>query len=149
MKRFGQTLLVVLALLWASPWTLFGLSIGLLTLVLGGRVQRTGRVIEFWGAGPAFFLKTFPLIQGASAVTFGHTVLARDEICLRWAREHELVHVRQYERWGPMFVPAYLLCWGVLWFKGKHPYFDNPFEREAFEESNPGPSCHQPDGRAE
>ncbi|NUQ62731.1 MAG: hypothetical protein HUU20_09590 [Pirellulales bacterium] len=124
-----------LAVFWASPWTLFGLTIGLLTLLGGGRVQRVGRVIEFWGAGPAFFLRTFPLIRGASAVTFGHTVLARDWECLESSRPHELVHVRQYERWGPGFVPVYLFWWAALWLAGKHPYFDNPFEREAFEKS--------------
>jgi hypothetical protein len=47
-------------------------------------------------------------------------------------REHELVHVRQYERWGPLFVPAYLLCWLVQMLRGKSGYWDNPFEREAY-----------------
>lgn len=92
-------------------------------------------MLEFWGPGPGYFLRTFPLVQGASAVTFGHTVLARDWACLESCRCHELVHVRQYERWGPAFVPAYLFWWIVLWFAGKHPYFDNPFEREAFSKS--------------
>jgi hypothetical protein len=102
---------------------------------MGGRLQRTGRVIEFYGRGAALFLKTFPLISGASAVTFGHTVLARDRSALDSSRRHELVHVRQYERWGPLFVPAYVCCWLVLWIRGKSPYHDNPFEREAFEKS--------------
>jgi hypothetical protein len=126
---------LILAILWASPWTLFGVSVGLVTLLGGGRLQRTERVIEFWGAGPAFFLRTFPLIRGASAVTFGHVVLARDRICLDSSRQHELVHVRQYERWGPAFVPAYVFFWIILWATGKHPYYDNPFEREAFGKS--------------
>jgi hypothetical protein len=135
-RRLGRRLLVVLAILWASPWTLFGLGIALLTLLGGGHVQRTGRVLEFWGKGPAFFLRTFPLVRGASAVTFGHTVMARDRQCLESSRSHELVHVRQYERWGPAFVPAYLFWWVVLAFLGKHPYFDNPFEREAFSKAD-------------
>jgi hypothetical protein len=104
-------------------------------LLTGGRVQRTGRVIEFWGGFSAFFLRVFPLIAGASAVTFGHAVLARTKPHLDDCRAHELVHVRQYERWGPLFVPAYLLCWLVLWLVGKNPYFDNPFERQAYAES--------------
>ncbi len=124
----------LLAIVWASPWTLFGLSIGLLTLVAGGRVQRTGRVLEFWGRGPTIFLRIFPLIRGAQAVTFGHVILARDQACLVRSRHHELVHVRQYERWGPLFVPAYLFWWVWLCSTGKHPYCDNPFERQAFEE---------------
>jgi hypothetical protein len=41
------------------------------------------------------------------------------------------VHVRQYERWGPLFVPAYLVSSLVLWLRGRDPYWDNPFEVEA------------------
>lgn len=134
MSRLRHHLVAVLAILWASPWTLFGLVIGVLTLGIGGRIQRTGRVVEFWGRGPAFFLRTFPLVRGAQAVTFGHTVLARDFSSLERSRLHELVHVRQYERWGVLFVPAYLFWWCFLWLAGRNPYLDNPFEREAFDE---------------
>ena len=47
-------------------------------------------------------------------------------------RAHEQVHVRQYERWGLFFVPAYLVSslWQLL--RGRHIYRDNCFEREAF-----------------
>jgi hypothetical protein len=69
---------------------------------------------------------------GATAMTLGHVILARDIFCRDSAREHELVHVRQYERWGPAFIPAYFACSLVLWLRGRHPYFDNPFEREAY-----------------
>jgi hypothetical protein len=129
-----RRLLVILLILWALPWTLFGLGNGLLGLATGGRVQRRGRVLEFWGGWVAVYLRVFPLVSGASAVTFGHTVLGRDESCLEASRPHERVHVRQYERWGPFFVPAYLLSWAYLWLARKNPYYDNPFEREAFRE---------------
>jgi hypothetical protein len=127
-------LIRILAVLWAAPWTLFGLANGLLALASGGRVRRVGRVLEFSGGWASFFLKTFPLVAGASAVTFGHAILGRSPEALDLARAHELVHVRQYERWGPLFLPAYLACWAVLWLRGKNPYFDNPFEREAFDQ---------------
>ena len=39
----------ILAHLWASPWTAFGLVAGLLALLTGGGVQRVGRVLEFHG----------------------------------------------------------------------------------------------------
>jgi hypothetical protein len=29
-------------------------------------------------------------------------------------------------------VPAYLGCSAWLWLRGRHPYWDNPFEREAY-----------------
>jgi hypothetical protein len=126
-------LLAAISIFWALPWTTFGLFVGGLGLLTGGNVQRTGRVIEFWGGGAAWFLRRFPLVAGAAAVTFGHVVLARSKTALDGTRSHEMVHVRQYERWGPLFVPAYLACYFALWLAGRHPYFDNPFEREAFE----------------
>jgi len=65
-------------------------------------------------------------------MTLGHVVLGRDELLLDLTRDHERVHVRQCERWGPLFIPAYLLA--SLWVKlrGGRPYEDNPFEREAY-----------------
>ena len=41
---------------------------------------------------------------------------------------------RQCERWGPLFIPAYLLAslWILFNPRGRNPYFDNPFEREAY-----------------
>lgn len=122
-------------MVWALPWTLFGAAIGLAGLVTGGSVARQGRVLEFSGGAVVWFLKYFPLVAGASAVTFGHTVLGRTAEDLASSRAHELVHVRQYERWGPLFVPAYLACWLVLRLVGRHPYFDNPFEVEAYREA--------------
>ena len=65
-------------------------------------------------------------------MTLGHVVIAQDLRSLNFTREHERVHVRQYEHWGPFFIPAYLLASLYARVTGKHPYFDNPFEREAF-----------------
>ena len=130
-----QKLVATITVLWASPWTLFGLANGLVGLATGGRVERRGRVLEFSGGWVTLFLKCFPLITGASAVTFGHTILGRSRSALDASRRHELVHVGQYERWGPLFVPAYLVCWLVLWLGRKNPYYDNPFERQAYKEA--------------
>ena len=129
-----QRLITIAAIVWAAPWTLLGLMIGGVGLVSGGHVKRTGRVVEFWGGWVTFYLKVFPLLSGARAVTFGHVVLARSRPDLDASRDHELVHVRQYERWGPLFVPAYVLVWIVLWAARKNPYYDHPFERQAFDE---------------
>jgi hypothetical protein len=73
---------------------------------------------------------------GASAITFGHVVLGCDRETLRLTRAHERVHVRQYERWGPAFIPAYLCAsvWGLL--TGSGAYAGNVFEREAFRVEN-------------
>ena len=120
----------LLLLLWASPWTALGLLAGLIGLATGGRARRRGPVIEFFGGAVAWLLRHSPGRPGA--MTLGHVVLGRTADMLDVARNHELVHVRQYQRWGPLFVPVYLLCSLGLWLAGKDPYRDNPFEREAY-----------------
>jgi len=65
-------------------------------------------------------------------MTWGHVILGQTAAALDFSREHELIHVRQYERWGPLFIPAYLLCSAVIWLRGGDPYRDNPFECEAY-----------------
>jgi hypothetical protein len=55
-------------------------------------------------------------------------VLARDADCLARSREHELAHVRQFERWGPLLPPVYLSIAAWLWCRGYHPYLDHPLE---------------------
>jgi hypothetical protein len=127
--------LCVLKIIWAVPWSLFGLAIGGLGLISGGRVRRNGRTLEIWGGYLPTILSVFPFYSGSPVATFGHVVLGRTECYLDACREHQLVHVRQYERWGVLFVPAYLLCAIVLWFQGKRVYYDNPFEQQAFSES--------------
>lgn len=127
-------ILAVFAVIWSSPATLLGVCIGTLGLVSGGTCQRMGRVLEFHGGLVTWFLRKLPLVGGAAAMTLGHVVLGRSRDDLDIARDHELVHVRQYERWGPFFLPAYLLCSLVLWLRGKNAYLDNPFEQEAYRE---------------
>lgn len=36
-------------LLWASPWSVLGLSVGMAAVVTGGRLRVRGPVIEFYG----------------------------------------------------------------------------------------------------
>jgi hypothetical protein len=122
-----------LKLLWASPWTLLGLAVGLLGLVTGGKVRRSGPVLEFYGGAVTRMLARFP--NGPMAMTLGHTIMGASAAALDVSREHEMVHVGQYERWGPAFVPVYLFHSARLWMAGKDAYRDNPFEREAFEKA--------------
>ncbi|HEX9708166.1 MAG TPA: hypothetical protein VGA24_11065, partial [Steroidobacteraceae bacterium] len=69
------------------------------------------------------------------AITLGHVILGTDAAALSAAREHEHVHVGQYEQWGPFFLPAYLASslWQLL--LGRRCYRDNYFERQAFDRS--------------
>jgi len=123
---------------WALPYTLLGLTIGMIGLLSGGRVRVRSSVIEFHGGAVTGFVRLLPPKPSAVAITFGHTILGQTGPGLDLARNHELVHVRQYERWGPLFGPAYLLASLVPWIRGKDPYRDNPFEREAFDSDRKG-----------
>ncbi|MGL5096793.1 MAG: hypothetical protein ACRDD1_14455, partial [Planctomycetia bacterium] len=70
----------------------------------------------------------------AAALTLGHVVLGRDRARLDATRAHEAVHVRQYETWGPFFIPLYLGLSAVLYLRGRDAYRENPFEREAYDQ---------------
>lgn len=117
---------------WAGPNSLLGLIAGLLLLCFGGRVQWIRGAIEFSGGLIGSLFKSRIVACRFRAITLGHVILGTDEAALSAAREHEQVHVRQYERWGPFFLPAYVIssAWqGVL---GRRIYRDNYFERQAF-----------------
>lgn len=120
-----------LALLWTSPNSLLGLVVGLLTLATGGGAQVRRGVLEFHG-GFARWLLNHLAPTGIIAMTLGHTILGVTTAALDVARDHEHVHVRQYERWGPLFLPAYAWCSLVAWWYGRRAYRDNYFEREAY-----------------
>jgi hypothetical protein len=120
---------------WASPWTAAGLLLGALALLSGGAARRRAGVVEFHGGVAAWLLRRW--FGGPAALTLGHVILGSDPAILDFARRHEMIHVEQYERWGPLFVPAYLLASLAAWWRGGHSYRDNRFEREAFERSAP------------
>lgn len=119
---------------WALPTTAVGLLFLPLALVSrAGGARIVDGVLELHGGAVSFFLRRCTLLRGgASAMTLGHVVLGRDEQLLALTRNHERVHVRQCERWGPFFIPAYLLASLVILMRGGRPYEDNPFEREAY-----------------
>jgi hypothetical protein len=121
---------------WTSPNTLLGCLFVLLALASGGTVRVLEGVIEAHGGWLRPLLRGFLLLPGgARAVTFGHVVLARTEVDLEDTRVHERAHVRQYERWGPLFLGAYLVSSVWAWSRGRGAYRGNRFEREAFEQT--------------
>jgi hypothetical protein len=112
---------------WAAPTSVVGLIAGLLTLCTGGAVQRRRGALEFHGG----FSRWFADRIGFGAMTLGHVIIGRDRWCLEFCRDHEQAHVRQVERWGIAFIPAYLLASLLAWWQGGHYYLDNWFERDA------------------
>jgi hypothetical protein len=128
--------LAILTRAWALPATLVGLTAAGLAAATGGSVRRRGGVIEAHGGIIARVLAGgIPFVRGAAAMTLGHVVLAQDADCLEWSRRHEAVHVRQYERWGPFFIPAYILACFLAAARGGHYYRDNVFELAAYREA--------------
>ena len=115
--------------LWASPTTLLGLILGGVALLSGGRARRRGGTLEFHGGWLGKLLAVTP--AGATAMTVGHVILGRHPEGLDRCRSHELVHVRQAEMLGPLFIPAYFAAsfWALL--RGRHLYRDNWFEVDA------------------
>lgn len=123
----------LLVYLWTLPTSAVGLALAALALASGGRAGVVSGVLEMHGGLAAWLLRHATLLPGgAAAITLGHVVLGVDAAALDRTRAHERVHVRQAERWGPLFIPAYLLASAWCWLRGRDIYRDNPFEREAF-----------------
>lgn len=125
-----QNAVKTLRILWALPTTVVGLVIATLA-VRGGRVRIVDGAIEASGPLIRWVLTACVPIRGAAAMTLGHVVIGCDEAALESSRAHERVHVRQYELWGPLFVPAYLAASAYAFLRGGHYYHDNAFERQA------------------
>jgi hypothetical protein len=103
---------------WAGPNSLVGLVGGLTTRSRPVR-WRGVLLFEDASAGLARFLRW----RGFTAITLGHVIVANRPLSDRLLA-HELEHVAQHERWGPLYYPAYLLG-SVLGYRR------NPFERAA------------------
>src|SRR5580704_16559595 len=109
----------ILAYLWAFPTTFWGLLFVPAALLDGG-VHLVDGVLELHGRAVSLFLRKCTLLKGgASAMTLGHVVLGRNEELLQITRAHARVHVRQCERWGPLFIPAYIGASLILWCRGQ------------------------------
>ena len=123
----------IAAYLWAGPVTLPAMGLAFLARLTGSTVGwHTGVLEACDGLLPAVLSRIYPPMSIA-AITLGHVVLAQHAAELERTRTHERVHVRQYERWGGFFPFLYLgeSLWELL--RGRDPYRENRFEREAFD----------------
>jgi hypothetical protein len=116
---------------WAAPYSALGLALGLAELLSGGRAQVHQGAVEFCGGWLGRLAARLPPPFSFSAITLGHVILGIDRATLAEVRAHEQVHVRQYERWGVFFGPAYLASSAIQLARRRRPYLDNHFEREA------------------
>src|SRR4051812_14259628 len=92
--------------LWASPATAIGLCIVVATVLTGGHARIHQHVLEAHGG----FARRLLRRGGGGAMTLGHVIFGRDRACLDRSRAHEHVHVRQFERWGPLMLPLYVIA---------------------------------------
>jgi hypothetical protein len=118
--------------LWAAPVSVAALPAALLGAATGGRIRFHRGVLEADGGVLRPVLSRGIPGFAIGAITFGHVVLAAGSESLDETRAHERVHVRQYERWGALFLPLYLLSSLLALLRGRSVYMDNVFERQAF-----------------
>jgi hypothetical protein len=121
------------AYLWSFPNTLIGLVVAALFLAMGAQARRAGPAMEVHGGRLGQMLRNSSCSFGA--ITLGHVIIGTCPAELERCRAHEHVHMAQCERWGPFFIPAYLLS--SLWqlARGRRMYRDNAFEKEAYEKA--------------
>jgi hypothetical protein len=116
---------------WAAPNTSAGLFLGLIAIALGACAKVERGTLEISGGLLGRVAARLPKPCNFSALTLGHVILGVTPSALSTLRHHERVHVAQYERWGPLFIPAYVLA--GLWqgLRGRSVYAANVFERHA------------------
>lgn len=117
--------------LWAAPCSLAGLSVALLALLMGAQARVRDGTLQVAGGRFASFISRLPTRLRILAFTNGHVIFALSWPVMDSFLAHELVHVRQYERWGPLFPLLYLGSSLHQRVKGRDAYFENWFEREA------------------
>lgn len=115
---------------WSAPTT----AVGWLAISLSGRdVTRRRRdgVVLVTGPGVARLFDRLNARLRIGAMTLGGVILARDEATAAYHWQHELRHVAQARRWGPLFLPAYGLASLVSLATGQDGYLGNFFEVDA------------------
>lgn len=124
----------VMRYLWPLPATMIGIIFATMARASGATIRAADGVVEVGGGGVGRAIALLPRALQFNAITFGHVVIGVSHGVLAQCRRHERVHVRQYERWGVLFFPRYVASsvWALL--RGRHPYWHNYFERQAYRE---------------
>ena len=128
--------LKALKMIWTLPNSFIGGVLALVPLLAGGRARISEGAIEVTyrdsDAGCGRLARRLPF----RAIVFGHVILAVTREELATISAHERVHVRQYELWGPLFLPAYAISGARQWLNGRDAYYDNYFEVQARRDSH-------------
>jgi hypothetical protein len=123
--------------LWALPLTLCGLPIWLCMRFFKQKhcvahIYHAQAAILFVAiGGPAQWLLRRHPFGAMDAMVVGCCVFAQDQDAYDRTLAHEMVHVQQGLRWGPLFPLAYALASAWAHCRGGCAYADNVFERQA------------------
>ncbi|MFC7518887.1 hypothetical protein ACFQUU_28150 [Herbaspirillum sp. GCM10030257] len=120
----------LLGMAWASPLTAVGLAMALPIIVFRGHGQLVrGHTVALLVRGTLadLLLRRHPF-GAMNAMAIGHIVIASSDGLSSRVLIHELAHVRQAARWGPLFPFAYLASSAWAAMRGKDAYWHNRFE---------------------
>ena len=120
--------MTVFIYIWVSPASALGVCAACIASVAGAEVKRVSGVLEVSLAPRSATLCKAVSCLPFTAITFGHIVIACSADEQAALRQHERVHVAQYELWGPLFLLAYPLESLFQWVRGRRAYLDNRFE---------------------
>jgi hypothetical protein len=115
----------MIAFLLNSPYTLLGIIVALSCFPYSVSFQTNPIALLFkvhkcwWGVGPYKYMR---------AATIGHVILLTDKT-LKNDFEHEIIHIRQQEKYPLIF--WFLYFWETL----RKGYRQNRFEEEAYTKS--------------
>src|SRR5436190_21843021 len=115
----GTRHFTTLGLVWSLPNSLLGVGFALLSLAIP-RLE-CGVLVAESNRGLAYLFLTR---RGFGAITFGRVVVSAMPITPHLL-VHESHHSRQYEIFGPFYLPVY------LYLHARHGYARNPLEIEA------------------
>jgi hypothetical protein len=105
---------VWLGFVWTSPNTLLGIALGLLTFQMP-RVADGALIFDRAPRGLTWLLPRF----GRTAMTVGFVIVSAERV-EGTLLAHERHHIRQYRRWGPLFIPVYLAL-AIVYGYRRHP----------------------------
>ena len=124
-RDYARVVATIAGFVWTLPNTVLGTVIGLLTFHL----PRLSSGVLLFDRGPRGVSAILSRL-GRTAMTVGFVVIGTEPVRGELLR-HELVHVRQYRVWGPLFLPLY----GALYLR--YGYDRHPFELAAFRGAGP------------
>jgi hypothetical protein len=113
-------------------WNGLNTLVGFVLALAGGAELGSRHMPGVWvfKAGATGFWRWW-FRQGWAGITIGQVIIFESDVVDLTLLTHELRHVWQQRRWGPLFFPAYGVASLLALARGGHAYRDNPFEVDA------------------